>query len=192
MPKVSDEHRAARRDQILDAAQRVLAAKGYRGTSMADIIQESGLSAGALYGYFAGKAELFQAVAERVTVVYGPEVLARESDEPRSPGEFMRAIVHTMTGQPILEMAPQVWAEATVDPEIRGVMGTVLTRLGDVIRAEMTAWADQHPEAVVGDHAAWATAVTPVMIAAITGFILQRILVPGFDEDAYLDARPIA
>jgi hypothetical protein len=30
------------------------------------------------------------------------------------------------------------------------------------------------------------------MIAAITGFILQRILVPGFDEDAYLDALPIA
>ena len=66
MPKVTEAHRTARRDEIIGAALRCFAAKGYQRTSMADVIEESGLSAGAIYGYFAGKQELFAAVAGRV------------------------------------------------------------------------------------------------------------------------------
>ena len=50
MPKVSEQHREARRDQIVDAALRCFSRKGFQRTSMADIIAESGLSAGAIYG----------------------------------------------------------------------------------------------------------------------------------------------
>ncbi|BDZ63759.1 TetR/AcrR family transcriptional regulator [Agromyces mangrovi Wang et al. 2018] len=66
MPKVTEAYREARRDEIAAAALRCFARKGYGGTSMADIIAESGLSAGAIYGHYAGKRELFVAVTERV------------------------------------------------------------------------------------------------------------------------------
>ncbi len=46
------------RDQLLAAAGRVFASKGYDGTKIMDIVRESGLSSGAAYGRFASKDEL--------------------------------------------------------------------------------------------------------------------------------------
>jgi AcrR family transcriptional regulator len=64
MPKVTDEHRLARTNQILRAAWTCFAANGFHATSMADVISESGLSAGAVYSYFPSKESLIQAAAE--------------------------------------------------------------------------------------------------------------------------------
>jgi AcrR family transcriptional regulator len=48
------------RTQLLDAAARVFAAKGYSGTKIADIVREAGLSTGAVYGRFRSKDELLR------------------------------------------------------------------------------------------------------------------------------------
>ena len=66
MPKVSPAHRAAVRDRILVAAHAVALREGLSEMSMADIISESGMSAGAIYGYFDNKEALVGQVAERV------------------------------------------------------------------------------------------------------------------------------
>ena len=50
------------RAQLLKAAARVFALKGYDGASIADITGEADLSRGAVYAHFEGKAELFVAV----------------------------------------------------------------------------------------------------------------------------------
>ncbi|MDL1899078.1 helix-turn-helix transcriptional regulator [Anaerolineae bacterium CFX7] len=47
---------AARKAQILDAAAAVFARKGFYQASMDDIVEEAGLSKGALYWYFKSKA----------------------------------------------------------------------------------------------------------------------------------------
>ncbi|MGE3872078.1 MAG: TetR/AcrR family transcriptional regulator [Parvibaculaceae bacterium] len=49
MPKISDEKRLARRMQILEAAWTCFQKQGLHATTMADIINASGLSAGAVY-----------------------------------------------------------------------------------------------------------------------------------------------
>ncbi len=54
-----------RRRQILDAGLACFARKGFHQTSMQEICTEAGLSAGALYRYFASKSELIVAIAER-------------------------------------------------------------------------------------------------------------------------------
>ena len=46
------------RAQLLDAAARVFASKGYFGTKIMDIVKAAGLSSGAVYGRFASKDEL--------------------------------------------------------------------------------------------------------------------------------------
>ncbi|MDP1793844.1 MAG: TetR/AcrR family transcriptional regulator [Acidimicrobiales bacterium] len=48
------------RVQLLSAAARVFAAKGYSGTKINDIVKEAGLSTGAVYGRFKSKDELLR------------------------------------------------------------------------------------------------------------------------------------
>jgi len=58
MPKVSEQYRRTRREEIARAALRVLERNGVRDTSIADIVTESGLSTGAIYSHFTNKGEL--------------------------------------------------------------------------------------------------------------------------------------
>lgn len=65
-PKVTEAYREATRNEIVRAARKVFAKKGYHAASMDDIVAASRLSKGALYGYFDSKEELFMAVREGV------------------------------------------------------------------------------------------------------------------------------
>ncbi|UOQ88353.1 TetR/AcrR family transcriptional regulator [Agromyces endophyticus] len=192
MPKVTAEYRAARRDEILDAALRSFATKGFQRTSMADIIAESGLSAGAIYGHFAGKRELVGAVAARTLEARRIELDARRADGgPLSPGDVMATFVDGMRHEPFGGILLQVWAEAAVDPEIRELVQTVLHGLRATLRAQLVEWAEAHPDRVDGDPEAWAARLTPVMLGLGPGFIVQRALVDDFDEEDYLAMLPL-
>ncbi|MFT4214634.1 MAG: TetR/AcrR family transcriptional regulator [Microbacterium sp.] len=187
MPKVTDAYRAARRDEIVDAAVRCVVRDGYRGTSMSAVIDESGLSAGAIYGHFSGKQELLVAVAERVLDARQADLAAARVDgRPLSPGQIMATLVGGLRHEPVSAVVPQVWAEAARDEEIRTVAGRIFTRVRDLLRTELTAWAAAEPGRVDGDPAEWAAAVTPVVLSATPGFLIQRAVLDDFDEDAYL------
>jgi AcrR family transcriptional regulator len=58
---------AIRREQILAAAERLLARKGWTGTTFADICQEAGISNGVLTYHFKDKDEILLAVLENVS-----------------------------------------------------------------------------------------------------------------------------
>jgi AcrR family transcriptional regulator len=64
VPKIADEARTARRDQIIAAAAGCFARSGYHATTMADIAQAAGVSKGTPYLYFPGKEALFIALYE--------------------------------------------------------------------------------------------------------------------------------
>jgi AcrR family transcriptional regulator len=59
------ERRAQTRQQLVEAAARVFAHKGYAGASVDDVAEEAGFTVGALYSNFSGKQELFMAAFER-------------------------------------------------------------------------------------------------------------------------------
>ena len=65
MPKVSEEHRQRRREEILDAARRCFARYGYEGATVARLEEETGLSRGAIFNYFPTKEAIFIALVER-------------------------------------------------------------------------------------------------------------------------------
>jgi AcrR family transcriptional regulator len=77
MPKVSDEHKERRREEILAAAQRCFAEHGYEGATVAGLEAESGLSRGAIFNYFENKEALFIELAirtsERITEIWFEE-----------------------------------------------------------------------------------------------------------------------
>jgi AcrR family transcriptional regulator len=63
VPKRSQEHLDARREQILDGARRTFSRYGYSGATVTKLEQEIGLSRGAIFNYFPSKLDLFFALA---------------------------------------------------------------------------------------------------------------------------------
>jgi TetR/AcrR family transcriptional repressor of nem operon len=60
---------AATRDQILDAASRLIHLQGYHATSLDDVLRESGVGKGNFYYYFKSKEDLGYSIIERL--IYG-------------------------------------------------------------------------------------------------------------------------
>ena len=67
MPKVSDEHKQRRREEILAGAQRAFARHGYEGATVARLEAETGLSRGAIFSYFESKDALFLGVVAQTS-----------------------------------------------------------------------------------------------------------------------------
>lgn len=61
---MSDEEKEARRSDILAAAKKVFARKGYHGTTIAEIAKTAKLSYGSIYWYFDSKDALFHELME--------------------------------------------------------------------------------------------------------------------------------
>jgi len=55
-----------RREEILDAAQKLFTLKGYDATSTTDILKEVGIAKGTLYYHFSSKEEILDAMIERM------------------------------------------------------------------------------------------------------------------------------
>lgn len=186
MPKISDAKREARRAEIAGAALRCFARTGYQRTSMADIIAESGLSAGAIYSYFPSKRELITSVAERILDDRRAELEAAGADRPLAPAEIVRMLARGVRANAPVPVLIQVWGEATVDPDLRAIVQVVLTRMRTAVTAGLERWAALHPERVGESPDAWASAVAPILMSLLPGFILQSALIDDFDEEGFL------
>lgn len=192
MPKVSAEHRAARREQILDAARSCFLRNGFHATTMQDVFAESGLSAGAVYLYFRGKEEIVRAIAgEAITVIR--DALLPLVEAPGAPAPFAEVIGTAVTGLERLDVergipriALQVWAEALRSPQLAadverivGSMVPLMVRLVERHRDQGSLPADVPVEATVR-----------ALMGLIPGFIVQRVLT-GLDSATYLDGLRI-
>jgi len=72
--KVSLENIAKRKEQIVRAAISAFARTGLKETSIDDIVQESGLSKGAIYWYYKSKDEI---ISELLNEFFDPEEIKR-------------------------------------------------------------------------------------------------------------------
>jgi AcrR family transcriptional regulator len=176
MPRVSEAHLAARRQQILDAARTCFQRNGFHMTSMQDVIAEAGLSVGAVYRYFRSKNELIAAIAEE----YSGEISSRLGEliaDPHRPmAEVMDTaidLVNANTGPDgMMRLALQVWSEAMRDDVLAVTAEQIYTTMrGNFIRLARRATEtgelppDTDPEATGG-----------ALFSLVVGFALQRML----------------
>jgi AcrR family transcriptional regulator len=63
---VNEADYAAKRDDILDAAQQLIAAKGFDDMTIQDLLHDLGVSKGALYHYFDSKQAILNALIDRI------------------------------------------------------------------------------------------------------------------------------
>ncbi|GIE99158.1 TetR/AcrR family transcriptional regulator [Paractinoplanes rishiriensis] len=185
MPRVSEDHLLARREQILTAARTCFLAKGLHNTSMQDLIQEAGLSVGAVYRYFKSKNEIINAIAD--TVVGGitqhiDEVAERRLPMVDSLDAILIAIETQIIGGGNLPIALQMWGEATLDPTIGEIVKERYSGLRNSVRT-LVAHAVEDGELPAGTDV---DAVTTAFFSLIPGYALQRLLTGVPDRATYL------
>jgi AcrR family transcriptional regulator len=187
MPRVSDEHLAARRQQILDAARRSFLRNGFHATSMQDVIAEAGLSVGAVYRYFRSKNQLVTAIAE--SVIGGADEILAEIAAAEPPLPLIEAIDRALDfidaeagPDGALRLAIQVWAESLRDPALAEFVDSKYTGF----RARLTVLARRAQEAGELPPDADAEAVGAALFGLLPGFILQRVLTGVPDRPTYL------
>lgn len=191
MPKVSEEHRISRRKEILNAAVVLFARNGFDGTSMADIIAESGLSAGAIYGHFKSKADLVQSSVEDIFVQRQSELdQMLASGTTPSPAETLTRFLRGMRDEiesPALLL--QLWAAANRAPELHRLATELADHLIDVLSQYFAAW---YGEKGLSPSEAEARAhrLAPLCLGIAQGYMIQAALVDGFDGEAYIAAIP--
>ncbi len=188
MPKVTEEHRVARRAQIVAAARSCVLEQGFHKATMADVIAASGLSAGAVYGYFKSKEEIVAAIAEEalsnVDELFETVLV---TDEPVHPVMVMeRVLNHIITiaerpGGDVTRIGVQAWSEALRNPAVMEIAGgkyrMLRTRFAEVARraqADGTIDSDVDPEHVA-----------QVLFGFVPGFILQRLIIGDVSPESY-------
>jgi AcrR family transcriptional regulator len=188
MPRVSTEHLAARRQQIMDAAALCFARNGFHATSMQDVIAEAGLSVGAVYRYFRSKDELRAAIAEQNIGGLAEELAAVARHRPAlAPADAMaRAleIVEPRLGPDgVAQLAVQIWAEAIRSAELRTFVSAAYERLRDsfVTITRRARDAGHVPPAVDAD------ALGLALFTLMPGYIIQR-LITGHPDRATMTA----
>src|SRR5215468_432116 len=92
MPKTSEAAKECRRTQILQAAVRCFARHGYYATTIEDLVEETGLSRGALYLYFPSKEAIYLAISEQWSCGMQEAFQARLTPD-LSPAAIMHLII---------------------------------------------------------------------------------------------------
>jgi AcrR family transcriptional regulator len=184
VPKVSADHLAARRQQILDAAARCFARDGFHSTSVHDIVRESGISAGLVYRYFAGKEDMIVAIVtewqerRRAVVESSTEDFGELVDGYLG---LVRAI-----GDPDardgLRLGVQMWAEAIRSARIHELTrnGIDAPRAAAAVRVKTAQRKGELPADLDPD------SLVRIFIAVYQGLALQTVLDDDLDHDAFV------
>lgn len=185
MPRVSEEHRQRQRDRIKAATLRVFQEHGLGGASMNDVIKASGLSAGAIYGYFKNKDELVAAVAAdlvsgRVEVI--DELAARTPIAP--PLDMARALVRSFPVALVNSgLVLEVWGAAGRDEVLGAFARRQLDGITEAVERYLRAWYAQEGDA---DPDTTARAVAPVLVAVAQGYLVRLAIGGERSGEEYL------
>ncbi|SPM39442.1 transcriptional regulator [Mycobacterium numidiamassiliense] len=181
MPKVTSEYRAERRAHIMAAARRCFVRDGFHAASMQDLVEEAGMSSGAMYRYFASKDAVIEAIAvDNLDQVVA--VLARAIGDGASPQAAIAAVLEFVTmrhgDDGFAAIAVLVWSEALRNPalagHLRGAIATALVTLSGNAHAAPDGVVDGTctDEDAHGD----ATALADVLLCVLPGYLMRLAL----------------
>ena len=191
MPKVSDAHLAARREQIVDAAMTRFAEGGFHSTGMAEVIAATGLSAGAVYRYFPSKEALIQAIVEERVLANAAAAFERILDEGvDDPVVAVSAalgivdVVSAREGVDVTRVAVQAWGEALRNPDILAVAQGAYAQMRGYLAA-VARRAQEHgrlgPEADPDE-------IAKTMLSLVMGYLIQRLIMGDVNREDYTAA----
>jgi TetR/AcrR family transcriptional regulator, transcriptional repressor of aconitase len=188
VPRVTEAHLEARRRQIIDAAVECFAREGFHRATMQDIVQEAGLSPGAIYGYFSGKEEIIEALTR--------ERHARERQLIAAAGEgddmeqTIRQLADAFLGslsdaeeRKRRRLGIQIWAEALRDPRLL----RMVRRGVDEPRALLAALVREAQDRGEFPSDLDPDAVARIVLSVFFGFVLQQAWDRRVELEPYLE-----
>ncbi len=184
MPRVTEEHFAARRRQIMDAAAACFCRKGFHHSTMQDICQQAELSPGAVYCYFNSKEEIIESMMrERQSASAAIiEAIRDRGDTLRVLDELSDVFFSNLENTQACSLSVELWAEALRSSRIREMLQDELRNVsspfGEIVRnaqevGEINPALD--PEAVA-----------QVMISFFDGLVLQKATNGSIDVWKYV------
>jgi AcrR family transcriptional regulator len=130
-----DDHRAARREQLVDAALAAVSRHG-AGVGMEEIAAEAGTSKTVVYRHFADRSDLHVAVCGRVAEQLLPKLRAAmdSSDDPR---QMTATAIDTYLA--FLEADPEVYRFVVSHPAGSSATADPIDNLSDLVGAQAAA-----------------------------------------------------
>jgi AcrR family transcriptional regulator len=113
-----EERRAQTREELLAAATRVFAAKGFHGASVDDVAADAGYTTGAVYSNFAGKEDLFLSAFEHQIARHAREV-TEAVGERGTQGAAEQWMAFLTASPEMFLLFVEYWAWAVRNPEHR-------------------------------------------------------------------------
>lgn len=189
MPKITEEQAIKRRQQIVDAAYRCFARKGFHNATMRDIYAEAGLSPGAIYHYFKSKEEIIEA-SFAFDYERGLPVFERAAANPHALAalddllEFFFAGLESAAALGADRVNIQGWGEALHNPRLLAPLHNSLCDFRDQL-AQLI----RHGQAAGQiDPRINPESMGEVILSTYLGLYLQKALIPELDVGRYKDA----
>jgi TetR/AcrR family transcriptional regulator, transcriptional repressor of aconitase len=186
MAKISDEKRAARRAQILDAAWKCFQRKGLHMTTMDNIIEASGLSAGAVYSYFKNKDDLIVSALTTSMTGIAERLRPLLSRNPPPPPDVLLLEITSVIfgfsardGFDLKRVALLGWSEAQYNERLMAAMRPFYVAFRDQLSATASAW----KQAGKIDPAADVEDVAKTVLALAMGFVAQAAIIGEVDPE---------
>ncbi len=185
MPKLAPKTQQARREHILDAAERCFIGKGFHHATMDDICREAQVSPGALYTYFVSKEALITGLCEREKERFSKE-LASIAESADFLAGLRRMAEQYCCNEPIekvrlhVEIGAEAGRNALIGNTVRGNDKAVSESLAHLLEREREQGRIKPTlpiEIIVG-----------AMTALGDGLFLRRSLDPHFDPKSIIPA----
>ncbi len=170
-----------RRDELLAAAVRVFAEKGYHACRVSDIAREAGASHGLVYHYFASKEDILESifVENWGVVVVAIEQIAATADRSAEKLRKIAAVtLHAWRRDPAVVQV--IVREIARSPQLQERLGSFTRAFaalqGVIVAGQASGELDPGLDPVFATYAVWG-----ILDEVLTGWVLGRL--PD-DEDA--------
>jgi AcrR family transcriptional regulator len=179
----------AKRRQILDAAVRVFARKGFHASRVGDIAEEAGVAHGLLYHYFTSKDQVLEAVFhENWSVLLARIARVEESDEPAADQLRHIAAIVLRTWLHLPDVVTVVIREFGRSPELSDRIGELAQPI-DAIQRVIVRGIERGEFRKGVDPKVAATVVYGSIDELLTGWVLGRL--PAGEEDVAAAERTL-
>lgn len=178
--KAGKHQRHSRRNQILDAAQRCFKKQGFHKTTLRDIAQEFGMSAGHIYNYFSNKEAIIEALVELRTQEFldmiDTDKFADLPPEERMDKELGQ-VVDAYLNLDNTSLSIAIMNEALINPKVYEIVVAAASKVRNhIVEAQLLAMKEERPlrTALRSDR-------EPTIRAMLEGLRLAHIFTPEMD-----------
>jgi AcrR family transcriptional regulator len=176
VPKISAQARAARRQDFIDAAWRLLARTSWRDLTVDDVCVEAKASKGAFYGYFDRKQDLLHALLEDEAAAI-EDRLAKLSAEQLAAVQqlrrFARDTLQRAADPARVQLRADLWATLAGQPATRERFAATVRRQRVAVRELIQRGVKAGELAEVP-----ANALASILLALSEGLVLHGALDP--------------